>query len=84
MDRQIELSCVFEKFRSGIDDFEEAKKWKEIEEIARQEVGGTNYQQCKKKMEMIRGGVFGKGGERRGSERKPDTTENKWRKFGEC
>ena len=30
--RQIELSCGFEELRRGLDDFEEAKKWKSSEE----------------------------------------------------
>ena len=39
LNRQIELSCGFGELRS-LGDFEEAKKWKTIEEIDRQEEAG--------------------------------------------
>ena len=39
---------------------------------------GIKYQQSKKKMKMIQGGVFGKWGKWWGSEFKPDTTGIKW------
>ena len=38
LNRQIELRCGFGELRRSLDDFEEAKKWKVIEEIDRQEV----------------------------------------------
>ena len=37
MNRQIDLSCGFEELSRNLEDFEEMKKWKENEEIERQE-----------------------------------------------
>ena len=38
LNRQIELICGFGELRRSLGDFEEAKKWKAIGEIERQEV----------------------------------------------
>ena len=76
---------VWGELRRSLDDFEEAKKWKEIEEIHRH--GGswrsiTNN--SRRKLKGFGGRRFRKRGKWRGSEFKPDTAGSKGRKFGEC
>ena len=78
MNRQIELSSGFEELRRSLDDFGEAKKWKETEEKKGEKKQlGINYRQYKKKLEMMRGRCFRKGGRMVGSRVQTDTTGNK-------
>ena len=58
MDRQIELSCGFGELRKSLDDFEEAKKWKEIEEIDRQEEAADQLPTIQEENENDSGAVF--------------------------
>ena len=58
LNRQVELSCGFEELRRGLDDFEEAKKWKAIGEIDRQEEVGDQLQTIQEENENDSRTVF--------------------------